>query len=29
MKKLTWSFPMHPIPFYGQDYEKQIRPGPS
>ena len=20
---LTWFFPLHPVPFYGQDYEKQ------
>ena len=23
MKKVTWFFPLHPVPFYGQDYEKQ------
>ena len=26
MKKVTWFFPLHPVPFYGQDYEKQKRP---
>ena len=29
MKKVTWFFPFHPVPFYGQDYEKQERPGTS
>ena len=23
MKKVTWFFPFHPVPFYEQDYEKQ------
>ena len=23
MKKLTWFFPLHPVPIYGQDHEKQ------
>ena len=26
-KKLTWFFPLHPVPCYGQDYEKQKGPG--
>ena len=25
-KKLTLIFPFHPVPFYGQDYEKQKVP---
>ena len=25
MKKRTWFFPLHPVPFYRQDYEKQVR----
>ena len=29
MKKVTWFFPLHPVPFYGQDYEKQKRHGNS
>ena len=27
MKKVTWFFLLHPVPFYGQDYEKQTSPG--
>ena len=29
MKKVTWFFPLHAAPFYGQDYEKQKRSGTS
>ena len=29
MKKVTWFFPLHPVPFYGQDYENQKSPGTS
>ena len=23
MKKITWFFPLHPVTFYGQNFEKQ------
>ena len=23
MEKVTWFFPLHPVPFYGQNFEKQ------
>ena len=26
MKKVTWFFPLHPVPFHGQDHERQKRP---
>ena len=26
MKKITLFFPLHPVPFHGQDYEKQKKP---
>ena len=26
-KKLTWLFPLHTVPFYGQDYSKQKESG--
>ena len=29
MKKVSWFFPLHAVPFNGQDYEKQKRPGTS
>ena len=29
MEKVTWFFPLCPVPFYEQDYEKQKRPGTS
>ena len=29
LKKVTLFFPLHPVPFYEQDYEKQKRPGTS
>ena len=29
MEKVTLFFPLHPVPFYGQGYEKQKRPGTS
>ena len=29
MKKLIWFFPLHPVPTYGQDHEKQKRCGTS
>ena len=29
IKKLTWSFLLHPGSFYGQDYEKQKEHGTS
>ena len=29
MEKVTWFFPLHPVSFYGKDYEKQKRPGTS
>ena len=25
MKKLTWFFPLHPVAFYGENFEKQKR----
>ena len=27
MKKLTRFFPLHPVPIYGQEHEKQKKPG--
>ena len=29
MKKVTWFFLLHPVPFYAQDYEKQKEFGTS
>ena len=29
MKKLTWFFPLHQVPIYGRDHEKQKRCGTS
>ena len=29
MEKVTQFFPLHPVPFYAQDYEKQKRSGTS